>query len=133
VPQLRLRPLPLALALLLTPLARAADGPDWALCRAPEALPALRSSPAASDAPRTGANTLIEADRLDVSEAGSTVFQGQVELQRADQWLRSEELRYQHDDGRWASPGPPRRMKPRWPMCSTSSTAPKPAMAVPPR
>jgi LPS-assembly protein len=107
VPLPRLRPLPLAVALLLAvPAARGADTPDWALCRAPEALPSQRPSPAPEGVDRATAEMAVLADRMDMANPKETVFSGNVELSRADQWLRSDELRYQHDSGQWASPGP---------------------------
>lgn len=105
-------PLACALALALAAPSALANtvtsGPVWALCRAPEALPGLRPSPAiAVDAEaRAASPILIEAGRLDVSGERETVFRDRVELTRADQWLATEELRYQHAAGTWQSPGP---------------------------
>jgi LPS-assembly protein len=112
VPRSVRHPLACALALALAAPTTLADtvaaGPVWALCRAPEALPGLRPSPAvpASAAVRAASPVLIEAGRLDVSAEGETVFRDRVELFRADQWLATGELRYQHEAGTWQSPGP---------------------------
>lgn len=112
VPRAARHPLACALALALAaPVAFAstvASGPNWALCRAPEALPGLRPTPAPTvDADARAASPMtIEAGRLDVSGERETVFRERVELTRADQWLATEELRYQHAEGTWQSPGP---------------------------
>jgi len=113
VPRFPLHPLACALAFALALPARASEvrdtGPAWALCKAPPALETLRTLP--PDAPRARrADTpaRILADRLDVSEARVTTFSGRVELLRADQWLGTEGLRYEHEAGTWTSLAPVR-------------------------
>lgn len=83
------------------------SGPNWLLCSAPMALPAFRPAvPAVDPAQRELSVTVIEAERLDVSGELQTRFFGEVELSRADQWLASGELHYQHATQTWQSPGP---------------------------
>ncbi len=119
---------PLACALgraLAAPAALAADatGPAWALCRAPEALGPMRPSPmpAVDAATRARTPLRIDAGRLDVSGEKETVFRDRVELERADQWVGTEELRYQHDAGTWSSPGPLRYEDARLRMAAASA------------
>jgi LPS-assembly protein len=106
-----LHPLAWALALALaSPAVRGNDtapGPDWALCRAPAELGPFRSAPApAGRDARQGSPVTVQSDALNVSGEKVTVFSGAVELARADQWVGTEALRYQHEDGTWQSPGP---------------------------
>ncbi len=105
-----LHPLAWALALALALPARAADAPpnlDWALCRAPDGLGTFRSKAVAAPASsRAQSPIVVDADSLDVSGEKVTSFRGNVELSRADQWLATDALIYQHEDGTWQSPGP---------------------------
>ncbi len=106
-----LHPLSLALALAValpagTTLA-AERAVDWALCHAPEAFGPFRDGPpSAGSAARAVSPVTVHADTLDVSGERVTRFRGRVELERADQWLGTEALIYQHADGTWESPGP---------------------------
>jgi len=105
-----LHPLALALGLALALPARAAAplaSPDWVLCRAPMTLEGGRSGAPSVDAgDRAAQPTVVQADTLDVSGEKTTRFQGRVELTRAEQWVGTDALVYQHEDGTWESPGP---------------------------
>lgn len=107
-----LHPLALALALALASPAHALVGsndPEWVLCRAPDGLGAQRPSPATvGRQARAGAEIDVRADQLNVSGEKVTVFKGNVELTRADQWLGTDELTYTHESETWASTGPVR-------------------------
>lgn len=92
----RLRQLPIALAAAVAALyADPAPAQDWSLCRAPDAIPAFRELPAQAQ-PRDQAPVSIEALALDVSDERRTVLTGDVELWRADQWLGTDVLVYEH-------------------------------------
>lgn len=112
MPRPTLHPLAWALGLALALPARAADptapaGPDWALCRAPMAIAGQRSiAPTAGPDARATSPVQVQSDALDVSGENVTTFSGRVELTRADQWVGTEALVYQHEEGTWRSPGP---------------------------
>ena len=112
MPRPNLHPLPVGVALALalaTPpaLASPSSGSDWALCRAPGEFGPFRPAPppVTSDA-RATSPVVVEADALDVSSSEVTTFSGRVELVRADQWVGTDVLRYQHAEQTWQSPGP---------------------------
>jgi len=123
VPRPNLHPLAFGLALALALPSRAAPpgavptaptvplaqpaAADWALCRAPATFGPFRSAPpSAGREARATANVVVDADTLDLSAQNVTTFRGNVELTRADQWLGTEALEYDHDAGTWRSPGP---------------------------
>lgn len=101
----RLRQLPIALAAALAALhATPALAQDWGLCRAPDAIPAFRELPPEAR-PRDQAPVNIEALALDVSDERRTVLSGDVELWRADQWLGTDVLVYEHAVERYQAQG----------------------------
>lgn len=79
--------------------------PGWERCPAASTLPLYRPLDAAAPK-REGAGTDISAEHLDVSKQDVTVLTGKVELQRADQWLGTEKLTFEHDTERFATEGP---------------------------
>lgn len=87
--------------------ARAEDtaSPGWERCPAASTLPLYRPLDAAPPK-REGASTDISAEHLDVSKQDVTVLTGKVELQRADQWLGTDKLTFEHDTERFATEGP---------------------------
>lgn len=101
----RLRQLPIALAAALAALhATPSLAQDWTLCRAPDAIPAFRELPPEAR-PRAEAPVNIEALELDVSDENRTVLTGDVELWRADQWLGTDVLVYEHAVERYQAQG----------------------------
>lgn len=106
-----LRLLPLCLAIACT--ARAQDeaggeGQPWLRCPTPGTLPMFRPADAGPAPVREGAPTDVRATELDVSRDDVTVLSGEVELERADQWLGTDRLIWEHDSNRFRSEGPVR-------------------------
>ena len=109
-----LHPLACALALALaaplhaqTPAPARDDAVDWALCRSPEAFGPFRAAPpAAGREARATSPAEISANALNVAGENVTTFSGNVELSRADQWVGTEQLIFQHEAETWQSPGP---------------------------
>ena len=104
-PALRLLPICLAMACA----ARAQDPapPAWEYCPDTGTLPLYRPLPADGAAPADPA-TDVSALHLDVSEQEVTVLTGDVELQRGDQWLGTEQLTYDHGRETFRTGGPAR-------------------------
>ena len=103
-----LRLLPLCLAISFAVHAEPAEKkPDWLLCRNPETLP-LFTTPVENPGDRDLTPTDIAADSLDVKKEDVTVFQGKVELRRADQWLATDKLTYFHKNETFNTEGPVR-------------------------
>jgi LPS-assembly protein len=78
---------------------------EWALCRG-DAVPAFPGQPptGSKDArPTTPAD--IQSDKADLSKASTSVFEGNVELRRADQWMFADRVTYQHEQDTWQAIG----------------------------
>jgi LPS-assembly protein len=103
-----LRLLPLCLAISFAVHAQTVEKkPDWLLCRNPETLP-LFIEPVENPGDRDLTPTDIAADNLNVKKDDVTVFEGKVELRRADQWLASDKLTYFHKTQTFNTEGPVR-------------------------
>ncbi|MDQ3268969.1 MAG: LPS-assembly protein LptD, partial [Pseudomonadota bacterium] len=104
--RLRLLPLSLCIALAL-PAYAADDEPDWRLCPIEDAVPAFGDAPATDGTPaeRTGQPTDIAGDALDASETDSSTFQGNVALNRGDQFLGTDKLTYNSETGEYVAEG----------------------------
>ncbi|MCD7098191.1 LPS-assembly protein LptD [Stenotrophomonas sp. MMGLT7] len=103
---LRLLPLPLGIAICMP--AMAADKPlNWGLCPVGDTLPGFDDAPAADPkaaAERNQLPTDIEGDQL----SGTTVvpqYQGNVALKRGDQFLGTDDLRFDTDSGNYVAQG----------------------------
>ena len=103
-----LRLLPLCLAISFAVHAETPEKkPDWLLCRNPETLP-LFTTQVENPGDRDLTPTDIAADSLDVKKTDVTVFEGKVELRRADQWLATDKLTYLHNTETFNTEGPVR-------------------------
>ena len=103
-----LRLLPLCLAISFAVHAETTEKkPDWLLCANPETVP-LFVEPMANPPDRDTTPSDISADSLDVKKDDVTVFNGRVELRRADQWLASDKLTYFHKSETFNTEGPVR-------------------------
>lgn len=102
--------LPTLLALSVsTALAQA--GPNrpavdpWALCPAEDSIPAFVEAPATGWPDRATSPTRVLADLLDYSAEDTTVLEGNVEMQRGDQWLGTDRLSLEHASERYRAEG----------------------------
>jgi LPS-assembly protein len=83
--------------------AQAAD--PWALCPAEDAIPTFRDPATVPSTPAEASPTEIDADRVDYSQVGRTVLEGDVVLRRGPQWLGTERLIFEHDAQRYLTQG----------------------------
>jgi len=102
----RLLPLSLCIALAL-PAYAADESEDWSLCPIDDAVPAFEDAPepAPLEGDRTRQPTDIAGDALNASESDSTIFQGNVELNRGDQFLGTDKLTYDSENGTYLAEG----------------------------
>jgi LPS-assembly protein len=102
----RLFPLSLCIALAL-PAHAAEDTEDWGLCPIEDAVPAFDDAPApdGTSEQRITQPTDIAGDALDASETESTTFQGNVALNRGDQFLGTDKLTYNSETGTYVAEG----------------------------
>lgn len=103
--QTTLRLLPLCLAISGAVHAQAEPAPPtWLLCANPSTIPWFTEA-SRTTADRESAPTDISADTLDVKKTESTVFSGNVELTRADQWLHTEKVTFSHESEQFVTEG----------------------------
>ena len=106
----RLLPLSLCIALAL-PVHADEDSENWGLCPIEDAVPAFADVPVSAGLVATPADdratlpTDIGAAALNASEADSTVFKGDVELTRGDQFLGTDKLTYDSEQGTYVAEG----------------------------
>ena len=108
-PSFRLLPLSLCIALAL-PAYADEDPENWGLCPIEDAVPAFEDAPVASGLAAAGEAratqpTDIAGDALTASETDSTVFRGNVELSRGDQFLGTDKLTYNSEEGTYVAEG----------------------------
>jgi LPS-assembly protein len=105
-PSFRLLPLSLCIAMAL-PAHAAEDSENWGLCPLEDAVPAFADAPTPTGDSDDRANlpTDIAGDALNASEADSTVFRGNVELSRGDQFLGTDKLTYHSEEGTYVAEG----------------------------
>lgn len=104
----RLLPLCLAIAWSLPALAADPDpAPTWERCPTPGTIPEFRP-PVTGAVDRVSAPTDVRARHLDVSEQSRTVLTGDVELERGDQWLGTDQLTVEHESEDFRTEGPVR-------------------------
>lgn len=100
-----LRLLPLCLAIAGAVRAEEVPKPTWALCQAPATLPWFVDAATLPGGDRVTSPTDIGANELDVLQAESTVFSGDVVLVHADQWMATDKVHYLHKDERFTTEG----------------------------
>ena len=105
-PSLRLLPLSLCIAMAL-PAHAADDQEDWGLCPVEDVVPQFADAPPATGMPglRVEQPTDIEGDDLDATEAQEAIFQGNVALNRGDQFLGTDKLTYNSETGNYTAEG----------------------------
>lgn len=99
--------LPLACILMFTCLQCHAQTADiaWEVCENPEAMPLFR--PLSSN-PIPNPETLpifIFADEFNIQKTDESVFEGNVELERGEEWLNTDKLRYNHQTEQYQTEG----------------------------
>ena len=114
---LRLLPLSLALGMALaqaktpgypstrthTPSKHPAN--EWAMCHG-DAVAAFQGQPPTGvKEARPTSPADIQADKADLSKTSTSVFEGNVESRRADQWMFADRMAYQHDKDTWQAVG----------------------------
>jgi len=117
-PVVRLLPLSLAFGLMTLAHAKGSttSNPDrirelkhpadlFVLCRgdAVPAFPGQAPVGKAKDRPTSPAN--VWADVADFSKVGTSFFQGNAEIRRADQWVLADRVTYQHEKDTWQADG----------------------------
>jgi len=106
-PVFRLLPLPLCIAISLT--AHAADDRplDWSLCPVEDAVPVFADAPTPTSAPedRDLQNTDLACDSTEGVMGGTVVCKGNVTLQRGDQFLHADSLRFDTGENTYVADG----------------------------
>ncbi len=78
---------------------------EWLLCHG-DAVPQLPGeAPAGTSADRKTSPADLQADSADLSKIDTSVFQGNVELRHADQWMFADRVTYQHAQDTWQAVG----------------------------
>lgn len=114
-PTLCLLPLSLAVAVSVAPAKVPGHTPphkrprhpanEFVLCRG-DAVPAMPGiAPEGSKDARTSSPADIQADTADLSRSALSVFSGNVDLRRADQWLLTDQLTWRNDQNTWTAKG----------------------------
>ncbi|MEO6172628.1 MAG: LPS assembly protein LptD [Arenimonas sp.] len=98
-----LRLLPLCFAISQAVLAQEVEQ-NWNYCINPETIPVFNTEPV-SDENRELSATDIQADDLNLEKEKVTVFEGNVVLQRSDQWMHTDKLTYSHDTEQFVTEG----------------------------
>jgi LPS-assembly protein len=100
-PVLRLLPLCFAISQAVT----AQEAPqNWNYCLSPETLPVFNTQLVSAES-REQSATDIQADDLNLEKEKVTVFEGNVVLQRSDQWLNTDKLTYTHENEQFVTEG----------------------------
>ncbi|HTA66045.1 MAG TPA: LPS assembly protein LptD [Xanthomonadaceae bacterium] len=118
-PSLRLLPLALAFGLLTIAHASTVPGESsrhknpalklpedmYALCRG-DAVPEFPGvAPVGRTSDRPTAPADVQADLADLSKVGTSIFEGNVEMRHADQWVFADQITYEHDQETWSAVG----------------------------
>lgn len=101
-----MRLLPLCFAISQAVVAQETEQ-NWNYCVSPETLPIFNTS-VISNENRELSETDIQANDLNVEKEKVTVFEGDVVLQRSDQWMSTDKLTYTHDNEQFVTEGPVR-------------------------
>jgi len=101
-----LRLLPLCFAISQAVYAQEAEQ-NWNYCVNPQTLPVFNTDPVSTENRELTA-TDIQADNMNLEKEKVTVFEGNVLLQRSDQWMNTDKLTYTHDNEQFVTEGPVR-------------------------
>jgi LPS-assembly protein len=101
-----LRLLPLCLAISQAVYAEDANQ-NWNYCVSPDTMPVFATIEP-SDKPREQTETDIQSNDMNLEKEKETVFEGDVTLQRADQWMKTDKLTYTHENEQFVTEGPVR-------------------------
>jgi LPS-assembly protein len=101
-----LRLLPLCFAISQAVVAQEV-AQNWNYCVSPQTLPVFNTNPI-SDENREQTATDIQADQMNLEKEKVTVFEGNVVLQRSDQWMNTDKLTYTHENEQFVTEGPVR-------------------------
>lgn len=106
-PTFRLLPLSLCIALALPAVAADNEPEDFRLCPIRDAVPAFTDAQAPVGDPdaRVDQPTDIEGDELEGQDERSTLVQGNVRLQRGDQFLGTDRLTFDSETGDYTADG----------------------------
>lgn len=99
-----LRLLPLCFAISQAVVAQEA-AQNWNYCVSPETLPVFNTNPLSTET-REQTATDIQSDGMNLEKEKVTVFEGNVVLQRSDQWMNTDKLTYTHDNEQFVTEGP---------------------------
>jgi LPS-assembly protein len=99
-----LRILPLCLAISQAVSAQDVNQ-NWNFCVSADTIPVF-NTPEVSDTPREAAETDIQSDDMNLEKEKETVFQGNVTLTHADQWMNTDKLTYTHENEQFVTEGP---------------------------
>jgi LPS-assembly protein len=101
-----LRILPLSLAVSLAAQAKQPLADAWVLCKGPDAVaPFPGEAPTGKAADRDTSGADAQADLIDAHLKDTTIFQGNAEVKRADQWLLADKMTYDHQADRYQAEG----------------------------
>jgi LPS-assembly protein len=99
-----LRFLPLCLA--ITQAVYAEDvKQNWNFCVSPDTIPVFTNTET-FDKARESTETEIQSNDMNLEKEKETVFEGDVILQRADQWMNTDKLTYTHENEQFVTEGP---------------------------
>ncbi len=101
-----LRLLPLCFAISQAVVAQEVPQ-NWNYCVSPETLPVFNTNPVSNEN-REQTATDIQADSMNLEKEKVTVFEGNVLLQRSDQWMNTDKLTYTHENEQFVTEGPVR-------------------------
>lgn len=101
-----LKLLPLCLAISCAVHANEEPVQTWQACASPQSLPEFRpNDPNRGAAQRAGAQSEVSADDYFVDQQDVTIAQGNVVIERADQWIGTDKLTYRHDTQTYETEG----------------------------
>ena len=114
-PSLRLLPLSLALGMTLAQAKLPGHAPqhakpkhpanEWMLCRGNAVPEFAGDAPTGSKDDRPASPADVQSDSADLSKTNTSVFTGNVEVRRADQWMFADRMAYEHDTDTWQAVG----------------------------
>lgn len=106
-PVFRLLPLPLCIAFSLAAHADDDRPENWSLCPVEDAVPVFADAPPPTGSPddRALQDTDLACDSTEGVMGGTVVCKGNVTLQRGDQFLHADNLRFDQESSQYAAEG----------------------------